>query len=143
MSRKGYHAVTLTDSRITKKPANQKSANGKGEFDIDFIDHPDLEKINKIDKKNSKYSKPSYSIELGKFWRQNPNWKQDPKRGTINQRGQGCPVRIKKSVPDILVRSVVLKTKLVVSGNKIRAGNKIQNVGPSISVVSGNKIRTI
>ena len=95
MSRKGYHAVTLTDSRITKKPANQKSANGKGEFDIDFIDHPDLEKINKIDKKNSKYSKPSYSIELGKFWKQNPNWKQDPKRGTINQRGQGCPDRIK------------------------------------------------
>ena len=63
MSRKGYHAVTLTNAVIADKP----SANGKGEFNIGFIDHPDLEKINKIDKKNSKYTKPSYSIELGKL----------------------------------------------------------------------------
>ena len=61
MSRKGYQAVTLTDARVTEK----QSANGKGDFNVGFIDHPDLEKINKIDKKNSKYSKPSYSIELG------------------------------------------------------------------------------
>jgi len=60
MSRKGYQAVTLTDARVTEK----QSANGKGDFNVGFIDHPDLEKINKIDKKNSKYSKPSYSIEL-------------------------------------------------------------------------------
>jgi len=62
MSRKGYQAVTLTDARVVSE---KQSANGKGEFNIGFIDHPDLEKINKIDKKNSKYSKPSYSIELG------------------------------------------------------------------------------
>jgi len=61
MSRKGYQAVMLTDARVTEK----QSANGKGEFNVGFIDHPDLEKINKVDKKNSKYSKPSYSIELG------------------------------------------------------------------------------
>ena len=54
--------MTLTDARVVSE---KQSANGKGEFNIGFIDHPDLEKINKIDKKNSKYSKPSYSIELG------------------------------------------------------------------------------
>ena len=62
----------LFTAQNTPKTIEDTASRGdrdQGEFSVGFIDHPELEKINKNDKKNSKYSKPSYCLDLGKFYR--------------------------------------------------------------------------